>query len=58
MEDLTRRAKHWQNGIIGRVWFSPRGTIRLRAFSFRRRVGIGFPGEAAVVERGAGLNEA
>jgi hypothetical protein len=25
---LTRRAKHWQNGIIERVRFSPRGAVR------------------------------
>jgi hypothetical protein len=31
---LTRRAKHWQNGIIERVWFSPRGSIPARVFHF------------------------
>jgi len=25
---LTRRAKHWHDGIIERVQFSPRGMIR------------------------------
>jgi len=24
---LTRRAKHWHDGIIEEVWFSPRGAI-------------------------------
>jgi len=29
---LTRRAKHWQNGIIDRSWCCPRGRSPARVF--------------------------
>jgi hypothetical protein len=34
IDRLTRRAKHWQNGIIEKVWLGPRGMIRGGLFHF------------------------